>query len=72
MTLKIVTNRIKIKIMKKGDDKEIVKQQSNLKFRGSLKLYTIYDSCIFKQSEVLMDKLNYIGFAVLELIKLLT
>ena len=57
--------------MKKGVDKEIIKQQSNLKFKGSLKFYTIDDSCIFRQSEVLMDKLNYLGFAVLELIKLL-
>ena len=57
--------------MKKNNDKEIIKQQSNLKFRASLKIYTNYDSCIFKQSEVLMDKLKYRGFAVLELIKLL-
>ena len=57
--------------MKKGVDKEIIKQQSNLKFKGSLKLYTIDDSCTFEQSEVLMDKLNYIGFAVLVLINLL-
>ena len=33
--------------------------------------HTNYDSCIFKQNEVLMNEPIYLGFAILELSKLL-
>ena len=49
----------------------MLKQQSKMTFNGLHKSYTNYDSYTFKQNEVLMDKPIYLGFAVLELSKLL-
>ena len=65
-----VRNRTKIEFIKKDDIEKIVKQQSKLTFNGILKSYPNYDSYTFKQSEVLLDKPIYLGFAVLELSKL--
>ena len=70
-TMENVRNRLKIKFIKKDDDKEIIKQQSKLIFNGIHKSYENCDSYTFKQNEVLMDKPLYLGFSVLELSKLL-
>ena len=70
-TMENVRNRLKIKSIKKDDHKEIIKQQSKLTFNGIHKSYDNCDSYTFKQNEVLMDKPIYLGFSVLELIKLL-
>ena len=69
-TIENVRNRLKIKFVKKDDYKEIIKKQSKLTFNGIHKSYENCDSYTFKKNEVLMDKLIYLGFAVLELSKL--
>ena len=66
-----VRNRFKIKFIKKDDTDKIFKQQSNLTFNGIHNYYENCDSYTFKQNEVLTDKPLYLGFSVLELIKLL-
>ena len=66
-----VRNRLKIKFVKKDDDREIIKQQSKLTFNGIHKSYEKYDSYTFKQNEVLLDKLIYLGYSDLELSNLL-
>ena len=70
-TMENVRNRLKIKFIKKDDQREIIKQQSKLTFNGIHKSYENCDSYTFKQNEVLMDKPIYLGFSVLELSKLL-
>ena len=65
-TKKNVRSRLKIEIIKK-DDKRILKQQSELTFKGIQKSFKNFDSYIFKQNEVPMNKPIYLGFAVLEL-----
>ena len=70
-TMENVRNRLKFKFVKKKDYRKILKQQSNLAFKGIHKSYENCDSYTFKQNEVLMDKLIYLGFSVLELSKLL-
>ena len=70
-TMENVRNRSKIEFVKKDDEEKIVKWQSKLTFNGIHKSYEKYDSFIFKQNEVLMDKPIYLGFAILELSKLL-
>ena len=70
-TMENVRNRLKIKIIKKDDYREIIKQQSKLTFNGIHKSYENCDSYTFKQNEVLIDKPIYLGFSVLELSKLL-
>ena len=65
-----VRNRLKIKIVKKNDYREIIKQQSKLTFNGIHKSYENCDSYTFKQNEVPMDNPIYLGFSVLELSKL--
>ena len=69
-TMENVRNRVKIEFNKKDDTDKIIKQQSKLPFNGIHKSYENYDSYTFKQNEVLMDKLIYLGFAILELNKL--
>ena len=66
-----VRNRLKIIIFKKDDFEKIIKQQSKITFSGILKSSENCDSYVFTQNEVLMDKPIYLGFAVLELSKLL-
>ena len=46
-----------------------MKQQSKLTFNGFHIPYTIFDSYKFKPTEILMDKLIHLGFALLELSK---
>ena len=70
-TMENVRNRLKIKFIKKDDYREIIKQQSKLTFNGIHQSYENCDSYTFKQNEVLMDKLIYLGLSVLELSKLL-
>ena len=70
-TMENVQNRLKIKIFKKDDYREIIKEQSKLTFNGIHKAYENCDSYTFKQNEVLMDKPIYLGFSVLKLSKLL-
>ena len=70
-TMENVRNRLKIKFVKKDDNREIIKQQSNLTFNG---IHNSYENCYsytIKQNEVLMDKPIYLGFSVLESSKLL-
>ena len=66
-----VRNRLKIKIVKKDDYREIIKQQSKLTFNGIHKSYENCDSCTHKQIEVFIDKPIYLGLSVIELSKLL-
>ena len=47
------------------------KQQSKLTFNGIHKFYKTYDSYTLKQSEFLMHEPIVLGFAILELSKLL-
>ena len=70
-TMENVRNRIKVEFIKKDDTDKNIKQQSKLTFNGIHKTYENCDSNAFKQNEVLMDKPIYLGFAVLELSKLL-
>ena len=70
-TVESVRNRLKIKLIKKDNTDEIIKQQSKLYFNGILKSYENFDSYTFKAKEVKMDKPIYLGFAVLELSNLL-
>ena len=70
-TMENVRNRLKIKIIYKGEVREIIKQQSKLTFKGIQELYENCDSYTFKQKEVFMDKPIYLGFTVLEISKLI-
>ena len=63
--------RIRCKTEFNKFSKKNIEQQSKLTFNGIHKSYTIYDSYTFKRNEVLMDKPTYLGYAVLELSKLL-
>ena len=69
--MKTVTNRLKLAFIIKEDDKESNQQQSQQKFIGIHKSYASYGSSTFKQNDVLMDNPLYLGFAILELSKLL-
>ena len=68
--LENVRNRLGLELIKKGDIKKIIKQQSKLTFNAIQKSYENYDSYTFKKNEVVMDKAIYVGFAIMELSKL--
>ena len=65
-----VRNRCAIDSINKDETDKILKQQSKLTFNGIPKSYENCDSYIFKQNEVLMDTLIYLGFAILKSTKL--
>ena len=65
-----VRNRLRLDFIKKDDFKKLLIQQSKLAFNGIQKSFEKCDSYTFKQNEVLMDKLIYLGFTVLEFSKL--
>ena len=66
-----VRNRVRVEIIRKDDTNKIIKQQPKLTFNGNHQWYGNYDSYTFKQIEVSMVKLIYLGFSVFELSKLL-
>ena len=68
--LENVRNRLKLELIKKDDIKNIIKQQSKLTFNGLHKSCENYYSYTFKQNQIVMDKVIYVGFAILELNKL--
>ena len=65
-----VRNRVRLELFRKDDTKNIVNQQSKLTFNGIHKSFENCDSYTFKQNEVLIDKLIFLGFAILEISKL--
>ena len=62
---------MKIDFSEKVDNEKFIEKQSRQSFNEIHKSYTRYDSYTLKQSEIVMDKPIYWGFAVLELSKLL-
>ena len=64
-------NWMRVEIIRNDDIDKNIKRQSKLTFIGIHKSYEIYDSNMFKQNEVFMDKPMYLGFRMLELSKLL-
>ena len=69
-TMENLRNRLRIEFFKKDEYKKIIKQQSNLTFKGIHDTYENCDSYTFKKNEVSMVKPTYLGFAVLEFSKL--
>ena len=57
------------KSIRKDTDEKTIKQLSNSKFNGVRESYTNYDSYTFKDIEVFMDQLVYLGVAAEELSK---
>ena len=70
-TMEDVRNRIKVEFVKNTDERKILRFQSRLDFNGIHKSYQDYDSYTFKSNVVKMEKPIYLGFAILELSKLL-
>ena len=66
-----VGNIIKVGFVKNTDEKKILRYQSRLDFDGIHKSYQDYDSYTFKTDIIRMEKPIYLGFAILELSKLL-
>ena len=66
-----VRNRLKNRFIERENVDTVIKQQPKINFSWTHKSYTNYDSNTFKQNEVLLDEPNYLGFAVLELGKML-
>ena len=66
-----VRNRIRVESVKNTDEKKSLYHQSRLDFNGIHKNYNDYVSNNFKENIVKMEKPMYLGFAFLELSKLL-
>ena len=62
---------MRLEFIEKFDYRKFIKQQSKLTFNGIHKPYENCDSYSIKQNEILKDKPIYLGFAVLELSKML-
>ena len=69
-TMENVGTPSSLEFVKKVEYRKILKQQSQLTFKGIHKSYENCDSYTFKQNEVLMDQPIYLGFALIELSKL--
>ena len=69
--MEIVRNRLELEFIKKDDFEKIIKQQSKLTFKGLHKSYENCDSYVFRKNEAVMVEPLFLGFAVLELSKLL-
>ena len=63
--------RVKIGLIRKIDNGKNIEQQSKLTCNGCHKTFIQYVRYTFKQNEVHMDEQIYLGFAVLEISKLL-
>ena len=70
-TMEDVRNRIKIEFVKNADERKILRYQSRLDFDGIHKSYQDYDSYTFQSNVIKMEKPIYLGFVILELLKLL-
>ena len=70
-TMEDVRNRVKVEFVKNRDEKKFLRYQSHLDFDGIHKRYQDYDSYTFKTNVIKMEKPSYLGFAFLELSKLL-
>ena len=69
-TMENVRNSCKIEIIKRDDYNKFLRWQRKLTFTGICKSFSICDSYLEKEHEILMDKPIYLGFAILELSKL--
>ena len=67
--LENVRNCSELELVKKDDIKNNINQQSKLTFKGIHKSYENYYSYTLRKRRV-MDKAIYVGFAILEVIKL--
>ena len=70
-TMRYVKDRLNTIPMKKDEGDKMVGWQSKPTFNGLHKSYENYLTYTFKQNEVLLDIPIYLGFAVLELSKVL-
>ena len=69
-TIENVRNRLGFEFIETHENENFINQQSKLTFNGIHKSYENCDSYVFMQNKVLMDKLIYLGLAVLGLSKL--
>ena len=70
-TMENVRKRVKIDFIKKNNYEKIIRQHSKLTFEGIHESDTNHGSYTFKRNEILMVKPIDLGFAILELSKLL-
>ena len=70
-TMENIRNRVNIEVNKNDEKEKIIEQFSKPTFNRIHQSYTNYDSYTFKQNEVLLDEPIYLGFAVIELSKIL-